>query len=901
MKNIKLLLASSLCVSLLTLGTLIYSIGKNNLENKLVFSEPEKITSIVSFNKSNHTCVPYAGGYENHTRALTNTGMGVTCYSFSSVDLTNSSGIALLDGENSPISFYKDNNTTMYFQELTSVAMTFTNDSNGEFDAKLFSDDHHYSFQRLTVTNGELITPIEVEGIRTYVFNNSSALLEVTSITFNYSCLQNYNDPLDAPKETINVYSSNDFHGYVKETNNNIGLEKYGTFFKERGKEDNTLLLDQGDSWQGTAYSNMNYGNLVNDVMSYAEFDARTVGNHDFDWGVDALKANTSRVFTYQGKDYQVPTLAANIYDYNFNTKKFGNNQQSDIGEKTVTRTLENGLKVGIIGVIGEAQITTINSLFTHDIGFKPHIPIIKEEANRLKNEEHCDIVILSIHGGQEDVTNQGLENYVDLVLCGHTHQRETIVENGLLYFQSGCYGERFGYIQLTHNTFTNETYPTYYGFLDKNDIESGITEIDPVIHNLVQNEIERVDEVGKEVLATGVSGTFYTNNQGPNIVAKAIYDYAVEVDGINDIQFTYVNNTRSAMYSGTWTYANIYQMIPFDNIVYVTEITGREIYDEIRQYNWICRNPNFNGVINMDQKYKIAVIDFLLFHTNENRYYDYFPESGGLYSTTLSDNYRNILKWWLKDYKHYDQNANYFSSSDFDSSLSQHNKNFTYNECTVTFHWNYEGCPNTPFDTVMASYKQTFSSVCPSNPTRDGYTFDGWYLNSECTIGAPTTVKGNLDVYAKWISGSTYITQELHWDTFVNNEGNKTSSTVQATNNLDESINVTLNHSVVTRYYYNTTPYDEFTMTEGKYISLSLSGYKVVSVEAKIYNTYDNLDFYKDTSDSNPSNKLDDSNYVNGSKYKIYTVNVNSPNLYIKCTYTSTQVYYIKFFIQQI
>ena len=198
----------------------------------------------------------------------------------------------------------------------------------------------------------------------------------------------------DDPIVTIDIYSSNDIHGAILEDTNEgrCGIGKFATYFKEKGEQENTLLIDQGDTWQGSIYSNYNHGALITDVMNYIKFDARSVGNHDFDWGVDYIKANTAR--EYNG--YSTPVLAGNVYDYNFATKEVGTNQQSDIGVKSVTYTLENGVKVGILGGIGMDQITSISSNYTTNITFTDHIKFIQYEAMHLRNDEKCDIIIAS-------------------------------------------------------------------------------------------------------------------------------------------------------------------------------------------------------------------------------------------------------------------------------------------------------------------------------------------------------------------------------------------------------------------------------------------------------------------------------------------------------------------------
>ena len=176
--------------------------------------------------------------------------------------------------------------------------------------------------------------------------------------------------PVEEKFKTIEIYATNDFHGAVEEENNNMGLKKWATYLKRKGQKQNTLLIDQGDTWQGSIYSNYNHGEMITDVMNYIHYDARSIGNHDFDWGQEYVASNTQR--SYNG--YSTPVLAGNVYDYDFATKTTGTTFQSQFGVKSVTYTLENGLKVGILGGIGQDQITSIGSYYTTDITFTNHL-----------------------------------------------------------------------------------------------------------------------------------------------------------------------------------------------------------------------------------------------------------------------------------------------------------------------------------------------------------------------------------------------------------------------------------------------------------------------------------------------------------------------------------------------
>ena len=441
----------------------------------------------------------------------------------------------------------------------------------------------------------------------------------------------------------IYISAINDFHGAIYENGDEMGLAKVGTYLKQQSDKPNTLVMSQGDDWQGSIYSNHNRGRLINDVYAYAKMDARTIGNHDFDWGVNALKDNTKTGFD----DYVTPVLAANVYDYNFTTKEAGNIQQEDIGQKSIIQTLENGLKVGIVGVIGEDQITSITSSYTRDICFINHIDVIKQEANDLR-KKGCDVVIAAVHSGSSSVLGKGLSSYVDLVLCGHTHRYERDNEDDLYFAQFGSYGHYIGDITLTYNTGKKKVTNTSIEVVDRYSIDEKIKETDPVIDSLIEQYKKECEAEASEELGYGV-GYFNSTEAAPNLMAKAIYERAV-AEGQGDIILSYVNQARNYIPYGTITYANIYESFPFDNEICIVEVTGSDILYECRNYNNVYFNPSFDKKISRNQKYKIAVIDYLIYHVNKNRYYDYFSSFDDNVIMTLSANYRHILRDWFRN-----------------------------------------------------------------------------------------------------------------------------------------------------------------------------------------------------------------------------------------------------------
>ena len=180
----------------------------------------------------------------------------------------------------------------------------------------------------------------------------------------------------------INLFAMNDFHGSIIENDEELGFLKQGTFFKNKSEEDNTLILNSGDMWQGSIESNSNYGEFLTKAMNYIEFDSFTLGNHEFDCGKQYIINNRS-LFDQTTK-YSTPFLGANIYNYDIESKTTLSHAD-DICEDYVIKDLENGLRVGIIGIIGENQITSISSQFADEFTFVDSLPIIKNLSDELR------------------------------------------------------------------------------------------------------------------------------------------------------------------------------------------------------------------------------------------------------------------------------------------------------------------------------------------------------------------------------------------------------------------------------------------------------------------------------------------------------------------------------------
>ncbi len=223
-----------------------------------------------------------------------------------------------------------------------------------------------------------------------------------------------------APEITkLTILHTNDVHSRIEpfpmDGGKNEGLggvAKRATLIKKiRSEEKNVLLLDAGDIFQGTPYFNFFGGELEMKLMSEMGYDGATIGNHDFDLGVDGLEK--------QLKYANFPLLISN-YDFS-DTVLAGKTKPYKIFNK-------GGIKIGVFGVGIELDGLVPASLYKGTLYNDP-LKAAELTSKILKEEEHCDFVICLSHLGykykENKVSDQDLaanSSYIDLIIGGHTH-----------------------------------------------------------------------------------------------------------------------------------------------------------------------------------------------------------------------------------------------------------------------------------------------------------------------------------------------------------------------------------------------------------------------------------------------------------------------------------------------
>ncbi|MCC8095852.1 MAG: metallophosphoesterase [Tannerellaceae bacterium] len=201
----------------------------------------------------------------------------------------------------------------------------------------------------------------------------------------------------------------------------------------------NVILLDAGDFVQGTPYYNLFKGRVEVEAINRMGYDAVTLGNHEFDYGLDSLQMIL--------KDLACPVVCCN-YDFT-GTPLEGMTQPYIILER-------DGLKVGIVGV-GIDPDGLIQKDKYEGMKFLPVIETVNQYADLLRNKKKCDLVICLSHIGYEpDLKLAENSEYLDMIIGGHSHtilDAPTMHKNSsgkeVFVYQVGGQGSHIGEVKI--------------------------------------------------------------------------------------------------------------------------------------------------------------------------------------------------------------------------------------------------------------------------------------------------------------------------------------------------------------------------------------------------------------------------------------------------------------------
>lgn len=406
----------------------------------------------------------------------------------------------------------------------------------------------------------------------------------------------------------LNIFYLNDTHGAILNSNDEIGLSRIGNLIIDEfnNNPNDTLFLAGGDMFQGQLVSNDNKGALMVELLNEMKLDAFTLGNHEFDWGIDVVleyfNPNTS------GVKANFPVLGANIF-------KKSDDQLLDYVEP-YTIVEKNNLKVGIIGVIGYGLESSIMLPRVSDYYFSEPSAIVEKYTKELREEKDVDIVIVNIHGDDYSfdsrVANFSGNSKVDVVLKGHTHRVEHGHLSTMPFLQAGSNGKYLGRVempyQIINNNFTSNRANSVPSVIDSDirfntenkNLNNIIDKYSEAIYEALNVEIIKAQEyMSKSSLSKFISRVMKTYTNA---------DIAIHNNG----------GTRATFEQGLGiTAADVFKVFPFDNRIVLVEVTGRDLNGFYRG-NWLTHYTDKSS-FNNNETYLVATNDYVYFGNKDS------------------------------------------------------------------------------------------------------------------------------------------------------------------------------------------------------------------------------------------------------------------------------------------
>ena len=404
----------------------------------------------------------------------------------------------------------------------------------------------------------------------------------------------------------IVIIHTNDVHCGVQDK---VGYDGLMLFKKQLlTKYENVLVVDAGDHIQGGTMGQITNGKAIIDIMNVIGYDVATLGNHEFDYGIDVLE---------ECKDLLNCGYISCNYCFNKNKTSIYNPY------KIITI---GGKKIGFIGVATPQTLSktylitvkeedgTLKYDFLTENNSKALSDRVQEHIDYLRNTENVDYVILVAHLGiegdaEEENTSAGLLRRVtgvDALIDGHSHKvysKTTPDKNDkdVVLAQTGTKLEYIGVLTIhTNGTLSHENINkiTYDSIIDGDsyEIDRGNQKIwvDKNMHEYINSKFNSFSDKLNEVVGkTDFPLNVYKNatqskqsheqmsRTSENILCNIVTD-AMRYYGNADVTIMNAGSVRDDINVGDITYQEVINTMPFSNDVIVKKIKGQDILNAL-------------------------------------------------------------------------------------------------------------------------------------------------------------------------------------------------------------------------------------------------------------------------------------------------------------------------------
>jgi len=451
-------------------------------------------------------------------------------------------------------------------------------------------------------------------------------------------------DSIGTATKNLTIFFVNDVHGHI----DNFAKVKH--IVDAERQNTNVIVASSGDLFSGNPVVD-NYdekGYPIIDIMNEIGFDIAVLGNHEFDYGPEVLKARMEQS--------TFPWVCANTKARHAGVKQ---------PEEYATVNVDD-LNITFLGLIETSGSKTITIPASHpwrvqDYVFTPAQDVVRDYMN-VKNEENADLFIALSHlghtGNEEEMGDFQLarnHNYFDMIIGGHSHAIIDTSFNNIPIFQSGARLHNLGKIEVEIKDKSIKSFK--FSLINLDSYTQYDQELQAIIEDY-NNDPELYEEIGFADTYHGKSATgcFYTN----------VLHYYMGAD----VSFQNTGGIRATLDEGTIIKREIYEISPFNNGTVLYQMTVQEIKDFLRgsgsgfYYSGIEIRKTGGAVEIRDKQgrkipdehvLKVAINDYIpAVHST------YFPNNGEVQLLTAAETIIAYLES-TSDTIHYSDCNNYF------------------------------------------------------------------------------------------------------------------------------------------------------------------------------------------------------------------------------------------------
>lgn len=366
----------------------------------------------------------------------------------------------------------------------------------------------------------------------------------------------------------LTILYTTDLHGHLlgvptkKEPRGTGGLLRCATLIEQvRVHEKNVLLLDAGDTFQGSAESWLTGGRCVLRAMELLHYDAWCLGNHDFDWGTPTLTNLIART--------ELNVLTGNI------TPPLPNVRPYLIKDM-------RGIRVAIIGLTNPFIPKWTQAQLLGDHQFPQPIDTLSRLLPVIRAEQP-DVLLLLIHEGYRPAGDDGANEIhaiakrfpeIDVILGGHLHETLTAPAGlGLLYLEAGCHGGAVGRVDLQVDTDKHKVlHRSATMLIASNAIPEAPELRRHLARDLARAEKHLAEPVGSAALAISSSGPVRGQSPLQQLLCAAIAEKAQAAMVLHGTL------SEAGLAAGPLSMRDIWRIVPYENRIGVAQLTAQEL-----------------------------------------------------------------------------------------------------------------------------------------------------------------------------------------------------------------------------------------------------------------------------------------------------------------------------------